>query len=119
MARKSTENEKLKEQANNFLARVPEDKVFWCHGGKVFRNMNELADGLSAMSDETFSFHSNLEKKDFSNWVREVIQDEELADDLVLSSTRQEAAEHVARRIAYLVSVLTPAPEKKKRGKSR
>jgi len=91
-----------KEQTTNLLAKVPEDHVFFCNDGKVFTDMKELAEGLVAMSDETFGYHSNPEKNDFSDWVRDVIKDEKLASDLATATTRLEAVGFVTSRLASL-----------------
>ena len=48
------------------LARVPEQYVFYCCDGSIFRDMEELAAGLAAMTDEAFAYHCNSEKQDFS-----------------------------------------------------
>jgi hypothetical protein len=54
------------------------------------------------MPDEAFAFHSNAEKSDFSNWVRDVIGDEKLARDLIKSPNQMQAAKCVTTRIAFL-----------------
>jgi len=41
--------------------------------------MKELETALNTMTDETYSFHANTEKNDFTNWVQDVIKDEKLA----------------------------------------
>jgi hypothetical protein len=84
------------------LARVPEQYVFYCCNGSVFRDMAELAAGLAAMNDEVFAYHSNLEKHDFSHWVRDVIEDIALAEALAVTGSRREAAGCVADRIIVL-----------------
>lgn len=53
----------LKEQAQKFLSKVPEEYVFRCQDGRVLRDMKELAEALTTMTDETFAYHSNIEKK--------------------------------------------------------
>jgi hypothetical protein len=73
------------------LVNVPEDKVFWCTDGQIFRNIKDLSEGLSNMSDETFAYHSNAEKHDFSNWLMDVLGEVELANELAKPITRQEA----------------------------
>jgi hypothetical protein len=73
--------------------------VFWCHDGRIFTDLMELAAGLEAMSDETYAYHSNLEKQDFSNWVRDIIEDEWLAEELARATNRLEAAICVSARI--------------------
>lgn len=82
------------------LAKVPAEYVFWCHDGSVFADLNELARGLKSMSDETFAYHSNTEKRDFSNWVRDVIGDGQLADDLARASHRLEAVSYIEARLS-------------------
>ena len=99
---KRNEQAQLKEQADKALAKVPEGYVFWCHDGSIFVDINELAAGLVTMSDETFAYHSNLEKQDFSNWVRDVIGDKQLADDLAKATSRLQAAEYVAARVTLI-----------------
>ena len=90
---------KKKKPAKKVLAKVPVEYVFWCHDGSVFADLYELASGLRAMSDETFAYHSNMEKHDFSNWVRDIIGDELLADDLARASNQLEAASYILTRI--------------------
>jgi hypothetical protein len=92
-----------KKPNSKLLEKVPVEYVFWCRDGSVFADINELAAGLANMSDETFSYHSNYEKHDFSNWVRDVIGDEALANDLERAASRLEAAQRVSARI-YRVS---------------
>ena len=102
MAKKVKHQAQLKEKADKALAKVPEGYVFWCHDGSIFVDINELAAGLVTMSDETFAYHSNLEKQEFSNWVRDVIGDKQLADDLAKATSRLQAAACVADRLALI-----------------
>lgn len=94
-----------KSAAKKLLGNVPEEKVFWCSDGKVLKNMPELETALKEMSEETFSYHSNEIKNDFSNWVRDVIGDEELANNLQKSATSAQAAKYVAERVSWLKKV--------------
>jgi hypothetical protein len=91
-----------KQDAEKLLANVPEDHSFWCNDGRVFRNIRDLSDGLANMSDETFAYHVNDEKNDFSNWLKDVIEDEKLAEDLESPITRQDAAKRVNDRVTFL-----------------
>lgn len=102
MAKKARKTMKVKEEAQRFLADVPEEHVFWCHDGQIIRNMKELAEALTGMTDETFGYHSYIDKKDFSRWVRDVIGDEKLAKALEDAPNRTMAAGYVATRIASL-----------------
>lgn len=92
------------EQASKFLADVPEEYIFWSHDGHTFKSMKDLAEGLVTMSDDTFAYHVNSEKNDFSKWVREVIKDEKLASDLGMAINKEQAIEYVAGRLTVLTS---------------
>jgi hypothetical protein len=89
-------------QVGRLLVRVPVEYVFWCHDGRMFADLRELAEGLVAMSDDTFAYHVNPEKNDFYNWIRDVIEDTELASELAAASTRLQAAGCVSARVALI-----------------
>ncbi len=95
--------------AEKFLDRVPDEFVFWCHDGRILHDMKELGEVLESMSDETFRYHANPEKNDFSLWVKDVIGDERLARELAKATHCAEAARVVAKRIAFLSRQLTPS----------
>lgn len=95
-------NKAIKQRPEPQLVNATEENVFWCNDGQIFKNVKELCDGLSHMSDETFAYHSNTEKRDFSNWLRDVIKDDKLAIALSTAVTRQEAVRIVSNRIAFM-----------------
>jgi predicted trehalose synthase len=96
----------MKSDAEKLLGNVPDEYVFRCCDGSVFRNMRELHNGLATMSDESFAFHASGDKNDFNSWVRDIIKDEKLARDLLKSTNRSQAAKSVAARISFLSSKL-------------
>jgi hypothetical protein len=102
MAKKVKVETKTDRQNARLLGKVPAEYVFYCHDGTIFSDVNELAAGLATMADETYYYHSNLEKQDFSNWVGDVIGDKKLANDLARAESRLEATEAVVARIAFL-----------------
>jgi hypothetical protein len=106
VAKRQKQEAKLKYDAQKFLSIVPEEYVFRCHDGRVLKNMKELEEALATMADETFAYHSNSEKKDFSNWVRDIIGDEKLAKDLENALDRNQAARIVTSRIDILTKAL-------------
>ncbi|MBM3153908.1 MAG: hypothetical protein FJ008_01080 [Chloroflexi bacterium] len=95
MARRKTEAAKA-------LADVSEEKAFWCYGGEVFRNLQEMAVALERMSEEAFEHHVTEHKNDFSNWVRDVFGDTTLANQLRKATTKSSAAGRVKARISWL-----------------
>jgi alpha-amylase len=84
------------------LADVPADKAFWCCDNHVLRNLDELAAALQGMSDQTYGYHVNGEKNDFTKWVRDVIGDATLAKNLDKTADRASAAHAVTARLARL-----------------
>lgn len=95
-----------KDDAKRRLGDVPDDKRFWCHDGKVIRNLRELRKALIDISDETFHYHLVEGKNDFSKWIREVVGDEKLANDLSKARSRIQASQAVAERISFLETKL-------------
>lgn len=81
---------------------VPDDKVFWCCDGRVFRSLKDLAAALKEMSEEIYQRHVNSEKNDFSNWVHDVVGDVTLAYQLKKAKSRVTAARRVKDRLEWL-----------------
>jgi hypothetical protein len=91
-----------KEEAKRRLGDVPDDKRFWCHDGRNVKNLRELRKALIDVSDETFHYHSGGERNDFSKWIKEVVGDEKLANELSKVRSRIQASQAVAARISFL-----------------
>jgi len=85
------------------LSDVAADKVFWCHDGRVMKNLDELSAALREMSEETFRYHVTVDRNDFSKWVEDVIGDHELSAVLKNSSARSQAGKLVAGRRLVLL----------------
>ena len=102
MAKSSQNNKRIdiiqKDKTRKIMTKVPEEKVFWCNDGQIFGDLKDLAEGLDRMSDETFVYHCNENKNDFSIWVLEVIGDEDLAKNLNTMENRQQAHKQVRQR---------------------
>jgi hypothetical protein len=91
-----------KEDAQRVLRRVQEDKVFYVHDGEILSNLYELKAALLKMPRTTYAHHVTDEKNDFARWVREVLVDDKLANDLMKVLTQKEASKLVAERISWL-----------------
>lgn len=91
-----------REDAERLLGSVPEENVFRCCDGRALRDMGELGRALESMADETFAYHVNAERNDFSNWTRDIIRDDKLARDLQRSRKRGQASKYVTERLAIL-----------------
>lgn len=84
------------------LLDVKEDKYFKLHMGTELKSLEELKDALKTMSDETFNYHVTSERNDFAGWIRDVMKDKRLADDLEKIKTKEEALQRVSDRIRWL-----------------
>ena len=87
-----------KQGSKNHLEKVPETMVFWCHDGQIFDDLEKLMLGFDLMSDETFMFHANDYKNDFSCWIIDVIGDGELAEDIKKAKNKTEAKKITQKR---------------------
>ena len=87
-----------------WLKDVSGDKVFWCHDGRVVRNMAELANALKEMPNDVFEYHLNSEKNDFSTWVREVIGDTALSGQLSRVASQATALKKVEMRLSSIIN---------------
>jgi len=52
------------------------------------------------MSDDVFYHHANQERNDFSNWARDVLQEQDLAEDLTGKANQLESQLTVLKHIA-------------------
>lgn len=93
---------RTKQDAARVLADVVGDKSFFCRDGCVAKNLHQLADCLSQISEESFRHHVNEAKNDFVSWVRDVLGDDKLAKELAQVTEHKEAAKIVRERIAWL-----------------
>jgi hypothetical protein len=95
-----------REKAEKYLSRAPEERAFWSNDGRILKDMKDLLEALANMSDQTFAYHCNELKKDFSNWVRDILDDEKLAADLEKAANREQAAKIVDERYVFLAGKL-------------
>lgn len=94
-----------KEEAKRILCGVDGERCFWVNNGPVLRNLDELYAALSEMKKETFSHHVNKDKNDFSAWIRDVISDQKLAEDIAKAKTKKGMAAKIRQRVQYLKKV--------------
>jgi hypothetical protein len=92
----------VKEEAMSFLGNCPDDKRFWCSNSSVFASLQDLENGLKTMDKNTFDYHVNKDKNDFSAWVYDVIGDVKLAESLRGMKSAKEMRNTLKNRIAFL-----------------
>jgi len=70
--------------------KVKPELCFFLVDGSTIASIKELIDALEKMNDDVFYYHVTNDRHDFSNWVRDVFQDNELAEKLVKARSRFE-----------------------------
>lgn len=87
---------------HKYLENVPEDNYFRLVLGIELRSLEELEVALDSMSEKTFMHHVSHEKNDFHAWIRDVIRDEKLADELQHEKRKADYLKKVRNRINEL-----------------
>lgn len=91
-----------KDEARKYLCDVAPEQCFWINNGPILKNIEELANALPSMNDESFKHHVNNEKNDFSLWINDVIGDKKLANELLSSRNKDSALKKLRNRVNSL-----------------
>jgi hypothetical protein len=89
------------EDANNkeIFANTSPDFYFKLIDGSEIKNIFELAASLKNMSDDVFYYHANEHRNDFSNWVRDVFNQEGLAREISTCRNKTETEATILRSL--------------------
>lgn len=90
------------EKAKKILNNVPDEHHFRLHMGTNIRNLSELAEALEIMADRSFYHHVSETKNDFSNWIKDVVGDEELASKVLKLNSKEAMMKQIKKRIDLL-----------------
>ena len=109
MPKKQTKQAKPKKQdkaktneviaVKKLLSTAPEQHSFFVADGTMISNLAQLVDRLETMHEDTYKFHANNDKNDFSNWIRDIFEDAQLAESLKTASNKIEAQLAIAKRL--------------------
>jgi len=77
-------------QREKLERKAKKNNYFHLGDGRVLRSVGDLREALRGMKDSLFKFHVSEEKNDFSEWVRHVFRDEELAERIASAKSRKE-----------------------------
>lgn len=91
-----------KEDAIKYLSDVAAEQSFWVNNGPILKNLSELAEFLPQMDDASYSHHVNREKNDFGKWIKDIIGDQKLANELMSSKNKESAVKKIRSRINSL-----------------
>lgn len=75
------------------------EKCFYVCSGEVLKSMLDLADSLETMQTDVFIYHVNEQKNDFANWIKDVLCEPVLAEELYLIKDKDKTQIAVLRFI--------------------
>ena len=91
-----------KDESRKYLGDVAPEQCFWVNNGPIIKNLEELANALPQLSDDSFKHHVSKEKNDFSKWINEIIGDRLLANELLSSRNRESLIKKMNSRLSAL-----------------
>ena len=94
-----------KEDAGFLLRNIEAEKCFWANNGPIISSLEALPNAVKNISEETFSYHVNKGKNDFSVWVNEVIGDKTLARELLKAKNQKTFLKKAEERVKLLKKI--------------
>lgn len=92
-----------KPEKKNAFPDVKQEFYFNLADGRQLKNLIELSAVLEDIDENTFRHHVNEEKNDFANWIRDVINENMLAESL---SAKNSKTEHQIEVLKFIVKKL-------------
>ncbi|MCX6006528.1 MAG: hypothetical protein NTZ34_04605 [Chloroflexi bacterium] len=92
---------KAKQDAATVVGGVTGQQRFYAVDGCVYSGLSDMADCLEHMTSDAFSHHVTSANNDFSNWVRDILNDGKLASDLDKAANADDMARIVRYRIHW------------------
>lgn len=89
-------------EAKKILGKVPAMKSFWLCINMELRSLPELSLALESIDDDVFRYHVNKDKNDFEAWIRDVLQDKELAREIARVKTKETLLRKIKERSEQL-----------------
>lgn len=83
--RKSSKHKKkqnLRENTPKIKKDIKNEYFFILRDGRKIKNIKELAEEMGKMEDAVFFHHVSDERNDFANWIKDVFDETELAEQI-------------------------------------
>lgn len=78
---------------------IKPEQYFRLNDGSQVKNLYELSKVLEKMPKNVFNHHVTEEKNDFSNWIKDIAGDKELAEKLIDVKTAKIMSKYINKRI--------------------
>ena len=98
---------------NLLFSDLSQDHKFWLLDGTGVTSLHELYEAFNTMNDEVFLHHVNQRKNDFSQWVKNVYHDENLAFKLSKIQNKKQAKKIIENHTDNLLQVPTQVNDEK------
>ncbi|MBW3023024.1 hypothetical protein KY308_02890 [Candidatus Woesearchaeota archaeon] len=102
-----------------YLEDVPKRYAFYVKSGEVLLNVEDLAKVLESMEQHIFDHHVTPERNDFHSWVRDIVLDIELAEQILCAKNAEEAKKIIKNRIAFIKKNICPVKKKAAKPKKK
>ena len=89
----------MKKKEGKIIQQAAEEQHFIAADGRRLGNVVDLANALDDMNDDVFNHHVTEDKNDFSNWVKNTLNEDELADDIAKKKNRMETQLAIMKQI--------------------
>src|SRR3989338_4667464 len=87
-------------EADKVLNNIKPEEYFYLKNGRVLKNLYEFTNSLASMDDETFKHHVNKERNDFAEWIRHVLKDEGIANQISRLKNRGSILKKINKRLS-------------------
>jgi hypothetical protein len=84
----------------DLISNTKQENFFISADGKVIKNVLQLKKALEGMKPEIFNLHVNSEKNDFYNWVKDIYEDKNLAEDIKKAKNAEKIIQLIEGRMA-------------------
>ncbi|MEK6964052.1 MAG: hypothetical protein AABX70_06480 [Nanoarchaeota archaeon] len=75
---------------NTFAKEAAPDKQFILKNGERIASLKDLVEKLDSMSEEVFKEHVTENKNDFANWIKEVLKQEKLSEEIRTKKAKED-----------------------------
>lgn len=80
---------------------IRQEQYFFLKDGTIIKSIEQLAKIMDEMHDDTFYHHVNDERHDFANWINDVFEEVELANQLMEAERHKEKNHYIV--LKYII----------------
>ena len=90
-----------KKQSRQKPVEAKPEQYFVLATGVPLKNLKELASALENMNDWVFRHHVNDHRNDFATWVRDVLREDELSQEMYSLHNNKDMEIRIIRHLVY------------------